>query len=57
MATISTFGWANLPLMNGGFSTSSQSGSIEGTFYGSTHDEVGGIFDRNDIVGAFGAAR
>ena len=56
-ATIDTFGWANLSIMNGGFSTSSQDGSIEGTFYGMTHDEVGGIFERNDIVGAFGAAK
>ena len=30
---------------------------FEGTFYGTNHNEVGGIFDRNDILGAFGASR
>ena len=54
---IDTFGWANLPLTDGGFSTSSQNGSISGNFYGDGHEEVGGIFDRNDIIGAFGAKR
>ena len=56
-AAIDTFGWANLPLMDGGFGTSSQNGSISGNFYGDGHEEVGGIFDRNDIIGAFGAKR
>ena len=30
---------------------------IKATFYGPNHAEVGGIFERNEIVGAFGAKR
>ena len=57
-AIVQSMGWASLSLSDGGFShTHNQTGSIEGTFYGRTHNEVGGIFDRNDITGAFGAAR
>ena len=32
-------------------------GTIEGRFYGPGHEEVGGIFHRGDIFGAFGATR
>ena len=30
---------------------------IRATFYGPNHEEVGGVFERNNIVGAFGAKR
>ena len=30
---------------------------IKATFYGPNHEEVGGVFERNEIVGAFGAKR
>ena len=30
---------------------------IKATFYGPNHEEVGGVFQRNEIVGAFGAKR
>lgn len=30
---------------------------LDGTFYGPNHEEAGGIFDRNSIIGAFGAVR
>ena len=30
---------------------------IEGTFYGTGHTEVGGTFNRNNIIGAFGGTR
>ena len=30
---------------------------ISGQFYGPNHEEVGGVFERNMIVGAFGAKR
>ena len=32
-------------------------GQISGQFYGPNHEEVGGVFERNHIVGAFGATR
>ena len=45
--------WTDLPLMAGGF----RSDTIEGRFYGQDHEEVGGIFNRNNLHGAFGATR
>lgn len=45
----------NIPLNNGVFE--SASGDIKGSFYGDNHEEVGGIFDNNSIIGAFGATR
>lgn len=47
--------WTDLTLTEGAFEHTD--GSIEGMFYGTTHDEVGGVFDRHEIVGAFGATR
>lgn len=49
--------WESLPLNNGAFSQGSGANRIEGRFYGPNHEEVGGIFDRNEMVGAFGARR
>ena len=45
--------WKNIPLREGGFETF----SIRGQFFGPGHAEVGGTFERDEIVGAFGAAR
>ena len=47
--------WENLTLAQGAFRSSGEIGSIEGQFYG--QEEVGGVFERNGVVGAFGAAR
>ena len=49
--------WYNLPVWNGAFGTGADSNSIQGKFYGRYHEEVGGIFERNRISGAFGATR
>ena len=49
--------WTDLALTDGAFETGSTGDSISGRFYGADHEEVGGIFERNRIVGAFGAAR
>ena len=49
----SSITWNNLPLVRGAFRGS----GIRGQFYGSRHQEVGGIFVRNNISGAFGASR
>ena len=49
--------WQNLPLAGGSFKTGSGGNQINGKFYGPNHEEVGGIFERNQIVGAFGARR
>ena len=45
--------WNNLQLSRGAFSTS----NLSGRFYGPNHEEVGGVFLRNQIDGAFGAGR
>ncbi len=45
--------WTDLPLMAGGF----RSDTIEGRFYGQDHGEVGGVFNRDNLHGAFGATR
>ena len=47
--------WDTLPLTDGAFSA--EDGSIRGVFYGTSHDEVGGVFDRDRIIGSFGATR
>ncbi len=49
--------WDGLAVTNGTFGTGSQGDSIQGRFYGPEHEEVGGIFERDHIIGAFGAGR
>ena len=49
--------WSDVPVTSGQFGTGSTGDSIEGQFYGQNHEEVGGIFERNQILGAFGANR
>ena len=49
--------WQNVPVTSGSFSTGFIGNSIEGRFYGRNHEEVGGVFERNQIAGAFGAKR
>lgn len=48
--------WDNIPVQDEMFG-SSRGGYVTGTFYGPGHEEVGGVFERNQIVGAFGATR
>ena len=50
-------GWSNIPLSNGVFRTGSGTNQIEGTFYGTEHQEVGGHFEQSTIIGAFGGKR
>ena len=47
----------NTPLTNGRFE--SASGDIKGSFYGSSYEEVGGIFNSsgNNLIGAFGGKK
>ena len=48
--------WTGIPVGNGGFAEGGDGSSIEGRFYGTRRQEVGGIFERDQVVGAFGAA-
>ena len=56
-ATYDDMDWTGIPITNGAFAQGMDTDSISGHFYGPNHEEVGGIFERNMIVGAFGAAR
>ena len=48
--------WSNIPLVSGQFSN--PDGSVmAGSFLGPNHEEVGGVFDKDSIAGAFGAVR
>lgn len=50
--------WYNIPVTSGGFSERYASFDyIKGEFYGPHSEEVGGVFERNSILGAFGASR
>ena len=47
--------WNDLVLTDGAFNDGADP-TISGAFYGPLHQEVGGVFDRNRITGAFGAS-
>ena len=49
--------WSGIPLAGGRFGTGSAGNEIEGAFYGPDHQEVGGVFERDRVFGAFGAER
>ena len=49
----SDMAWEDVPVIAGTFEAS----DLVGHFYGSGHQEVGGIFLRDEITGAFGARR
>ena len=49
--------WEDIPLSQGHFQARDMTGSIQGRFYGSDHGEGGGIFERDQLIGAFGATR
>ena len=45
--------WEGIAMRDGAFEAS----TLSGRFFGPGHEEVGGVFDRDGIVGAFGAGR
>ena len=49
--------FSNIPLSNGAFE--SAGGDIKGSFYGTSHEEIGGIFNSSthNIIGAFGGTK
>ena len=49
--------WINFPVDANGTFSSTTGGDIDGAFYGTGHTEVGGTFDRDGIIGAFGGTR
>ena len=49
--------WSGIQVNSGGFASGTDGDSIEGRFYGPNHEEVGGIFERDQVLGAFGGSR
>ncbi len=50
--------WHGLALEDGGFDRRNAPGdSVSGRFYGPAEEEVGGVFEKDGIAGAFGARR
>lgn len=58
-ASYSNTQWRNIPVRRGRFSFGDgRTGDyMSGSFYGDQHEEVGGVFDQSQVVGAFGAKR
>ena len=55
--TYNDMDWTGVPIANGAFEHGTDTDSISGRFYGPNHEEIGGIFERDMILGAFGAMR
>ena len=55
--SIADMEWSNVSIRGGSFSQGSGANLLKGQFYGPNHEEVGGVFDRNEIAGAFGGRR
>ena len=49
--------WLGIPLDSDSFYAGTAEDFIQGVFYGPLHVEVGGVFERSGIVGAFGGRR
>lgn len=47
--------WSGIPVASGAFEAEDADSRIEGEFFGSGHEEVGGLFERDNITGSFGA--
>ena len=45
--------WQDVPVHVGSF----QPSGLDGRLYGSNHEEAGGVFERNEIAGAFSLIR
>ena len=51
--SLASMTWTDLSVTSGTF----ESDSIAGSFFGPQHEEVAGVFERNRVIGAFGASR
>ena len=49
--------WDDIPAVEGAFRRQDADGAIDGRFYGSDHQEAGGIFETDQLTGSFGASR
>ena len=55
--SIDTIAFDDIPFTSDGFASGSSPNRISGKFYGSDHEEVGGIFEHGDVTGSFGGIR
>lgn len=53
----SSMTWSDVELNDGAFVVDEEDNRLEGTFFGESHQEVGGVFQRDGISGAYGAQR
>ena len=50
--------WEDMAVKEGLFEYSAEAGdTLTGQFFGAEHGEVGGVFERDRIVGVFGGVR
>ena len=56
-AMIDDIEWMDVPLFGSGFVQGNGADRISGRFWGTDHGEVSGIFERNSVLGAFGARK
>ena len=55
-ADVANLDWTAVPI-NADGTFASSSGDVSGAFYGENHEEIGGVFNREDIIGSFGGPR
>ena len=55
--TYADMSWTDMVPTDGGFQGGTGTKTIQGLFYGPSHQEVGGTFMHDSILGAFGANR
>lgn len=53
----SSMTWSDVEVNDGAFVVDDEESRLEGTFFGDAHQEVGGVFERDGIRGAYGAQR
>ena len=54
-ANVNNLDWTAVPInMDGTFD---KDGEVKGTFYGANHEEIGGTFNKDNIIGAFGGTQ
>ena len=56
-ASRAEFEWTDVPVQDGAFSAGTEGDAVQGRFYGRSHIGVGGIFQSDGLIGAFGAQR
>ena len=57
--SLANFGFDDIPLASDGTFDGFDEGNVEGAFFGPSHQEVAGMFQKNDnnVIGSFGAVK